>query len=135
MYNAGSRVELLDFSDSCEFFVTYSGTGEIALWSIRERKFQDLVHKLTPQDMPWSKMRIIREDRMVIGYSRLHRKFVFVKRSLTHGQEPDIQRLDPSKIGGEDLGELGKMQIDNTQQFLVAVFPAVNKLIVIDINH
>ena len=37
MYNAGSRVELLDFTDKCEFFVTYSGTGELALWSIRER--------------------------------------------------------------------------------------------------
>lgn len=33
--NIGPKVELFDFTDSCESFVTYSTSGEIALWSLQ----------------------------------------------------------------------------------------------------
>lgn len=44
--SAGSRVELIDFTDSCENFYTYSCTGELACWSIKDKKFSEFITKI-----------------------------------------------------------------------------------------
>ena len=46
MNNSGVRVELLDITDSCQSFVTYSSSGEVSLWSIKTKSFTQKISKL-----------------------------------------------------------------------------------------
>ena len=39
MNNIGPRIELLEFTDTCESFFTYSSTGDIALWSLKNKLY------------------------------------------------------------------------------------------------
>lgn len=81
-------------------------------------------------------MRTIREDAIVIGYSRYHRKFVLVKKSQHKGIEPEVFRFDPDKMSfnNEFFGECTNFQVDNTSRFIIATFAHTNKLCVLDIN-
>jgi hypothetical protein len=47
MVNIGPKIELVEFTDSCERFITYSSTGEIAMWSIKNKQFEEKLGKLT----------------------------------------------------------------------------------------
>ena len=54
MNSAGSRVELIDFSDSGESFFTYSTTSELAVWSLKSKKCIESITKIALFDSPWS---------------------------------------------------------------------------------
>lgn len=47
-------------------------------------------------------MRTIREDQIVIGYSRNQRRFVLIKKSHQKGIEPEVFRFDPDKMSFND---------------------------------
>lgn len=134
MHNAGARIDLIDFTDSNESFVTCSSTGEIALWCLKYKRFTESIVKLAAIDVPLSKMRVIREDMMIIAYNRLHRKFLIISRSTQPGIEAAVTKLCPSQITGNFYGECTDFQIDNTQRFLIASFASSNRLAVIDID-
>ena len=74
--NVGPKVELIDFTDSCESFVSYQSTGEICLWSISKKEFREKLWSLGRSDMPLTKIRAVQEDRMIVGYSRNRRQFI-----------------------------------------------------------
>jgi len=67
---------LIDFTDSCESFVSYQSTGEICLWSISKKEFREKLWSLVRSDMPLTKIRAVQEDRMIVGYSRNRRQFI-----------------------------------------------------------
>jgi hypothetical protein len=52
MVNIGPRIELVEFTDSCERFISYSSTGDIAVWSIKNKVFEEKIGKLNQNDMP-----------------------------------------------------------------------------------
>jgi len=37
--NIGKRIEVIDFSPSCEEFVAVMNTGELTVWSVKKQKF------------------------------------------------------------------------------------------------
>ena len=38
-FDSGARVEIIEFSDSCESIFTYSNTGELSIWSLKKKQF------------------------------------------------------------------------------------------------
>ncbi len=58
----GRQIELGDFTDTCEEFLSYSKTGEIAMWSIKDKKFILHQMKLSSLDLPLSHVRAVPFD-------------------------------------------------------------------------
>lgn len=134
--NLGHRIDLLDFTKSCELFFTYSTqcTGDIGIWSLKNKKLKSVLYRLSPQDMPLSIMRTAMEDRLCVGYNRIYQKFILIQKSEITGFEAEVFRMNPSKLcNDEPLGECSAFEIDNSQQYIVAIFSNQNRLVVIDI--
>ena len=130
-HNLGPKVQLIDFTASGESFISYHQSGEIAVWSIEDKQFREVVYRVGPKDMPLSKIRVIQEDKIFICYSRVRLQFLIIKRSEQLGTQIERLKLEDS---GNFYGECTNYQIDNTSSFIVATFAQSNKLIVIDIT-
>jgi hypothetical protein len=71
--NLGHRIDLVDFTRSSEQFVTYSQscTGDLGIWSIKNRKLKSVLYRLYSSDLPLSMMRTAAEDKICVGYNRI----------------------------------------------------------------
>lgn len=65
----GRTVDIVAFTKECEDFVTYQRTGEITLWSMKNKRFKTKVCKLGKNDTPLSQLKCVKEDQIMIGYS------------------------------------------------------------------
>ena len=71
-------MDLLAFTRECEDFVTYQRTGEIALWSLKEKKFKQKVVTLGNNDTPLTQLKVVKEGEIILGYSSLHNKLLII---------------------------------------------------------
>ena len=131
----GSKIQLLDFTANCDEFITYSQTGEIVSWAIGEKKFVRQITKLGRFEHPLTMMKVVGKNKTVVCYSRIHSRFlvIFQKES---GGPPDIMKINTDTIMGEEpYGECSDFQVDNSNQFLIAIFPHTSKIAIIDLNN
>ena len=70
----GRQIELADFNDSCDEFLTLSKTGEIGLWSLKEKKFVMMLIKISSLDLPASHLKFVVQNNLpkMILYSKFH---------------------------------------------------------------
>jgi hypothetical protein len=120
----GREIDLLDFTHDCDDFITYSRTGEIALWSLRDRKLKSLVTKLGNHDTPLTMIKMIKGDKIIVGYSKMHNKLILVYLADEKiGIYTKIVYVNCNSIDeDETYGNVTGYRADNTNEYLIVTF-------------
>ena len=101
----GQKIQLLDFSNKCDEFYTYSQTGEIAVWSISEKRLIRLITKLNRFEHPLTMMKVVGKDNTIVCYTRIHRRFFVIMQSESMGP-PQILKINTDTVfGNEPYGD------------------------------
>jgi hypothetical protein len=85
-------------------FFTYNPalTGDIALWSIKNKRLHKVASRLPQSDLPLSLMRSAQDDKFVICYNCIALKFIVIVKSQVSGIESEVYRMDPSLMCNGD---------------------------------
>ena len=136
MTKSGSRMELLDFSNDSNFFITLAQSGELAQWNLQEQHFVEIWTKFAPGQLPMTQMKYF-SAQQVMCYSRLHQAFYWVRKPDEAGilSEPRVFRVKEILGRKNDPGECTDFMIDKSGRFLVAVFQHANCLIIVNLEE
>ena len=67
----GRRIDLIDFSPNCEEFISYMNTGQICLWSIKNKSYIRTVHTLDRKSQcPLTFLRCYNNSQNCIAFSK-----------------------------------------------------------------
>lgn len=103
------------------------------MWSIKQKQFRKHITKLTRTDYPVSQIRTVSDNSAVVCYSRIHRRFLIITK-IGDTEIAQTLRVSTDRLESEEpYGACSDFRVDNSNQFVIAVFPETEKLAILDI--